>query len=291
MARGARAPALRDEGTHGCTGALLGDALEVARRRRGLGHLRGRSWTTSPAAADDALVPCCAVETSAASRFTTWAYKFALLEAEALRRRAWQGRRSRSCRAMALWREAASTGELRAARAPPGCRRPCGGAHAASAPCSSRRPRRRPNRHARRAPRHDVGLYKTIHDARARGAVRAASMSDVLIGRPRPGGAGDRLRGVLRRARPLRRAQLRGSMPRPPSQACRPTSAARPAPGTRASATSPASGLRSPERHAGSGRGRLQDYDATRAAAPSSESRISRISCAVPTKIGVSRSV
>ena len=59
-------------------------------------HLRGEELDDIAAqAADDALVAVLAKLESyrGASRFTTWAYKFALLEAAtAMRRRAWQGR-------------------------------------------------------------------------------------------------------------------------------------------------------------------------------------------------------
>ena len=70
--------------------------FEVARRRPTLPHLRGDDLDDiAHQAADDALVSVLARLDSfrGASRFTTWAYKFALLEAAVkLRRRAWQGR-------------------------------------------------------------------------------------------------------------------------------------------------------------------------------------------------------
>jgi RNA polymerase sigma-70 factor (ECF subfamily) len=70
--------------------------FEVARRRPALPHLRGDDLDdVANQAADDALVSVLArLDTfRGASRFTTWAYKFALLEAAVkLRRRAWQGR-------------------------------------------------------------------------------------------------------------------------------------------------------------------------------------------------------
>jgi RNA polymerase sigma-70 factor (ECF subfamily) len=70
--------------------------FEVARRRPTLPHLRGDDLDDiANQAADDALVSVLArLDTfRGASRFTTWAYKFALLEAAVkLRRRAWQGR-------------------------------------------------------------------------------------------------------------------------------------------------------------------------------------------------------
>jgi RNA polymerase sigma-70 factor, ECF subfamily len=69
---------------------------ECARRRPTLPHLRGNDLDDiANQAADDALVSILARLDSfrGESRFTTWAYKFALLEAAVkLRRRAWQGR-------------------------------------------------------------------------------------------------------------------------------------------------------------------------------------------------------
>ena len=70
--------------------------FEVARRRPTLPHLRGKELDDiALEAADDALVSVLARldDFRGASRFTTWVYKFALLEAAVkLRRRAWQGR-------------------------------------------------------------------------------------------------------------------------------------------------------------------------------------------------------
>jgi RNA polymerase sigma-70 factor (ECF subfamily) len=70
--------------------------FECTRRRPSLPHLRGNDLDDlANQAADDALVSVLARLDSfrGASRFTTWAYKFALLEAAVkLRRRAWQGR-------------------------------------------------------------------------------------------------------------------------------------------------------------------------------------------------------
>lgn len=70
--------------------------FEVGRRRPTLPHLRGNELDDiALEAADDALVSVLARLESfrGLSRFTTWAYKFALLEAAVkLRRRAWQGR-------------------------------------------------------------------------------------------------------------------------------------------------------------------------------------------------------
>jgi RNA polymerase sigma-70 factor (ECF subfamily) len=76
---------------------LLGAArFEVARRRPSLPHLRGNELEeiALEAAADATLSVLARLDTfRGASRFTTWAYKFALLEAAVkLRRREWQGR-------------------------------------------------------------------------------------------------------------------------------------------------------------------------------------------------------
>jgi RNA polymerase sigma-70 factor (ECF subfamily) len=70
--------------------------FEVARRRPTLPHLRGNELDEiALEAADDALMSVLGKldDFRGASRFTTWAYKFALLEAAVkLRKRAWQGR-------------------------------------------------------------------------------------------------------------------------------------------------------------------------------------------------------
>jgi RNA polymerase sigma-70 factor, ECF subfamily len=70
--------------------------FEVNRRKRVLPHLRGEELDDiAVQSADDALVSILArlSDFRGESRFTTWAYKFAILEAAvALRRRAWQGR-------------------------------------------------------------------------------------------------------------------------------------------------------------------------------------------------------
>jgi RNA polymerase sigma-70 factor (ECF subfamily) len=70
--------------------------FELSRRRAALAHVRGEELEDlATQAADDALVAVLAKldEYRGASRFTTWAYKFALLEAAVrLRRRAWQER-------------------------------------------------------------------------------------------------------------------------------------------------------------------------------------------------------
>jgi RNA polymerase sigma-70 factor (ECF subfamily) len=70
--------------------------FEIGRRRASLPHLRGDDWDDlAHQAADDAMVAVLRKlgEFRGESRFTTWAYKFALLEAAVkVRRRAWQGR-------------------------------------------------------------------------------------------------------------------------------------------------------------------------------------------------------
>ena len=70
--------------------------FEVGRRRATLPHLRGDDFDDLAfQSADDALVAILRKldDFRGDSRFTTWAYKFALLEAAVkLRRRAWQGR-------------------------------------------------------------------------------------------------------------------------------------------------------------------------------------------------------
>jgi RNA polymerase sigma-70 factor (ECF subfamily) len=87
----------RDEAVARLHALLLRAArFEVARRRPTLPHLRGNELDDiALEAADDALVSVLARldDFRGASRFTTWAYKFALLEAAVkLRKRAWQGR-------------------------------------------------------------------------------------------------------------------------------------------------------------------------------------------------------
>jgi RNA polymerase sigma-70 factor, ECF subfamily len=75
---------------------LRATRFECARRRPTLPHLRGNDLDdVANQAADDALVSILRRLDSfrGASRFTTWAYKFALYEAAVkLRRRSWQGR-------------------------------------------------------------------------------------------------------------------------------------------------------------------------------------------------------
>jgi len=75
---------------------LRGAHFELARRRETLAHVAGREIEDlATQAADDALVAILAKLDGfrGDSRFTTWAYKFVLLEAGVkARRRAWQGR-------------------------------------------------------------------------------------------------------------------------------------------------------------------------------------------------------
>ena len=70
--------------------------FEIGRRRAALSHVRGEELDDiAMQAANDALMAILAKldDFRGASRFTTWAYKFALLEAGVkLRRRAWQER-------------------------------------------------------------------------------------------------------------------------------------------------------------------------------------------------------
>ena len=89
--------AVRDEAVARLHELLLRAArFEVARRRPTMPHLRGNDLDDiANEAADDALVSVLRRldDFRGASRFTTWAYKFALLEAAVkLRKRAWQGR-------------------------------------------------------------------------------------------------------------------------------------------------------------------------------------------------------
>jgi RNA polymerase sigma-70 factor (ECF subfamily) len=92
-ARGAR----HDDAVERLHALLLRAArFEVSRRRASLPYLRGDDLQSiSTEAADDALMSILRRldDFRGASRFTTWAYKFALLEAAVkLRRRAWQNR-------------------------------------------------------------------------------------------------------------------------------------------------------------------------------------------------------
>ena len=96
--RGLRAEgAARDDAIARLHALLLGAArFEVSRRRATQPHLRGDDLDDlAVQAADDALMSVLRRldDFRGASRFTTWAYKFALLEAAVkLRKRAWQGK-------------------------------------------------------------------------------------------------------------------------------------------------------------------------------------------------------
>jgi RNA polymerase sigma-70 factor (ECF subfamily) len=90
-------PAERDAATAKLHQLLLRAArFEVGRRQAALSHVRGEELDDiAMQAANDALMAVLAKldDFRGASRFTTWAYKFALLEAGVkLRRRAWQER-------------------------------------------------------------------------------------------------------------------------------------------------------------------------------------------------------
>jgi RNA polymerase sigma-70 factor (ECF subfamily) len=90
-------PAERDAATSKLHELLLRAArFELGRRQAALSHVRGEELDDiAMQAANDALMAVLAKldDFRGASRFTTWAYKFALLEAGVkLRRRAWQDR-------------------------------------------------------------------------------------------------------------------------------------------------------------------------------------------------------
>ena len=89
--------AVRDQAVARLHALLLRAAhFEVARRRPTMPHLRGNDLDdVATQAADDALMSVLKRldDFRGASRFTTWVYKFAVLEAAVkLRKRAWQGR-------------------------------------------------------------------------------------------------------------------------------------------------------------------------------------------------------
>jgi RNA polymerase sigma-70 factor (ECF subfamily) len=89
--------ATRDDAVGQLHALLLRAArFEVSRRRAGMPHVRGDEFDDiAVEAADDALMSVLRRldDFRGASRFTTWAYKFALLEAAVkLRKRAWQQR-------------------------------------------------------------------------------------------------------------------------------------------------------------------------------------------------------
>jgi RNA polymerase sigma-70 factor (ECF subfamily) len=96
--RALRADGAERDAAIGALHALLLRAarFELGRRRAALAYVRGEELEDiATQAADDALMAVLGKldEFRGASRFTTWAYKFALLETSVrLRRRAWQGR-------------------------------------------------------------------------------------------------------------------------------------------------------------------------------------------------------
>ena len=148
---------------------------------------------TSRSSADDALVPILAKldDYRGASRFTTWAYKFALLEAAVkMRRRAWQGREIPIT--PERWPPATDpTGsaqhELETREILGGGRRAIAdfltATSARSAPSPSRGSDRRPGRAAGHDPRRDL---QDMHDARRR--LRAAARRRRHPPRPPPDG-------------------------------------------------------------------------------------------------------
>ena len=138
--------------------------FEVARRRPTLPHLRGNELDDiANEAADDALMSVLRRldDFRGASRFTTWAYKFALLEAAVkLRKRAWQGREvplEPEGVGACLELEPRARRRSRAERAPRhGAERDRRGAHTAPAKRPRRaRAERRPDRRSRRTPEHE----------------------------------------------------------------------------------------------------------------------------------------
>jgi RNA polymerase sigma-70 factor (ECF subfamily) len=86
----------RDAGIDDLHALLKAARFEIDRRRAVFPHLRGNDYDDlAHQSADDALVAVLSKldDFRGDSRFTTWAYKFALLEAGVkVRRRAWQGR-------------------------------------------------------------------------------------------------------------------------------------------------------------------------------------------------------
>ena len=158
---------------------LLRAARFEVQRRSGAAHHVGREQLDDVAhqSAHDALVAVLAKldDFRGESRFTTWAYKFALLEAGVkMRRRAWNDRE--------VTLEPAGWPAFADPRCLASPRRPDGGAAGRRRRGDRRRPhappargprrrhaRRRADRRPRRAPSDHAGaLYKTLHDARRR---------------------------------------------------------------------------------------------------------------------------
>ena len=229
---------------------LRGARFEVARRRPGLPHLRGDELADiAMEAADDALMSILRRldDYRGESRFTTWTWKFALLEAATrLRRRAWQGRELPlppedwervAARASGPHGDAetggAAGGDRRRDQGGPDGPSAGGAAGAGGGRGADRRARGAPRHHPRR-PLQDAarraapaaGGARGARPRAARGAVVTprrdpAALLAALLG---PGGPGARLRRVLRRARPLRRgASWPAGTPTRWSPGCAPT--------------------------------------------------------------------
>ena len=250
--------ATRDEAIARLHALLLGRPDSRSRRRRPtLPHLRGNELDDiALEAADDALMSVLARldDFRGASRFTTWVYKFALLEAAVkLRRRAWQGREVPL--EPESWGLFSSTGlepddGSRAERAP-------GDAAALIAEVLTPHQRRVLVALALNGVPIDVlaerlnttrgALYKTLHDARRKlrkhlneqrprtrrsGWRRRRDGATRSERRHSTGCSGRRSRrsaatSCFERARPLRRARARRrKTPTPPSRACAHTSTA-----------------------------------------------------------------
>ena len=184
----------RDEAVARLHALLLRAAhFEVVRRRTAVAHVRGEELEDlAMQAADDALVAVLAKRDQfrGESRFTTWAYKFALLEASVkVRRRAWQHREvplepealGARARPPALAPEAApraascsrAVAAARSRRAhPPPARGP---RRAGDQRRPDRRPRRAPGHHARRAVQDPARRPpQAARDARGRAAFPSA---------------------------------------------------------------------------------------------------------------------
>ena len=150
--------------------------FEVSRRRNTLAYLRGGDHDDlAQQSADDALVAVLRKLGTfrGDSRFTTWAYKFALYEAAVkLRRRAWQERELRlePDARPAFASRALSPGEHLAESELLGALRVAIAGHLSAHPARGARrghAERNPDRRPRRPAEHDARrLYKTLHDAR-----------------------------------------------------------------------------------------------------------------------------
>jgi RNA polymerase sigma-70 factor, ECF subfamily len=139
---------------------LKASRFEIERRRSSLPHLRGRDFDDlAQQSAGDALLALLSKldQFRGESRFTTWAYKFALLEAGVkVRRRTWQGWRCR-------WRRRAGRGWRMPRRRSPRQRHVLIAVALNDVPIDVLAERLETTRGA---------LYKTLHDARRK--LRAA---------------------------------------------------------------------------------------------------------------------